>query len=197
MHGRAREDPFAALLSRIPLHLASPCISHPLWASGLTPSLPSRSLAHGRKPLCSTAFAMEFARDVKPSWRGPALADASAQPRSARMWERQHPPFDLPRGVPSRPGPARRSHGDDPPTSRQKRGRTANARGTQPSDRTSRALGRCRCALARAIALKPAGPIKSPAAIEMELPAWDPAHTRARVFSSRGRGGHSPTPLLN
>ena len=46
----------------------------------------------------------------------------------ARMWERQHPPFDLPRGVPSRPGPARRSHGDDPPTTRQNGGETSGAR---------------------------------------------------------------------
>lgn len=54
------------------------------------------------------------------------------QPRSARMWERQHPPFDLPRGVPSRPGPARRSHGDDPPTTRQNRGRTRGCASSAP-----------------------------------------------------------------
>src|SRR5262249_8137276 len=81
-----------------------------------------------------------LARDVKPAWGGPALADASAQPRSARMWERQHPPFDLPRGVPSRPGPARRSHGDDPPTSRQKRGRTAHVRAVLRPRTARRAL---------------------------------------------------------
>src|SRR5262249_34972345 len=92
--------------------------------------------------LCNGAVqgANLFAPDVKLSGGGPALADASAQPRSARMWERQHPPFDLPRGVPSRPGPARRSRGDDPPTSRQKRGRTANLRATLTPRTARRAL---------------------------------------------------------
>jgi hypothetical protein len=110
----------------------SPCrcsISHPLWASGVAPSRPSRYFAHVRKPLlrrsCNGAFKSmrpcarrQGLLAPVPHWR-PRLPD----PRSARMWERQHPPFDLPRGVPSRPGPARRSHGDDPPTTRQNRGR--------------------------------------------------------------------------
>jgi hypothetical protein len=48
------------------------------------------------------------------------------------MWERQHPPFALLWGVPSRPGAARRSHGDDPPTTRQNRGRTAGCAPSAP-----------------------------------------------------------------
>jgi hypothetical protein len=123
MQWRAREDPLAAALSRIPCgRLASHLHDR-------------RAISRTCASLCSAPLAMEpfrpcdHARDVRASWRrSPHWRPRLPDPRSARMWERQHPPFDLPRGVPSRPGPARRSHGDDPPTTRQNRGRPTSVR---------------------------------------------------------------------
>jgi hypothetical protein len=131
------------------------------------------------------------------------------------MWERQHPPFDLPRGVPSRPGSARRSRGDDPPTTRQNGGRAAHVRTPRSGlrHRTSRPsplemlLGRARWLAAGQVSKSLASswqvPGKSLASswqIPWQVPCgdrdgtlfWDEAHSqRWRVSSLKGVGGPS------